>query len=92
MATSVGTNGEAKNMSRLAQGRKTPLVDPVNVATRMERLTRDNARSLGLNQSMILREALEQAVEAEMRKHNYQHTEEIPQAEHSGWLSNLKWW
>ena len=92
MATSVGTNGEAKNMSRLAQGRKTPLVDPVNVATRMERLTRDNARSLGLNQSMILREALEQAVEAEMRKHNYQHAEEIPQVEQSRWLGFFKWW
>ena len=92
MATSVGTNGEAKNMSRLAQGRKTPLVDPVNVAARMERLTRDNARSLGLNQSMILREALEQAVEAEMRKHNYQHAEEIPQVEQSRWLGFFKWW
>ena len=79
-------------MSRLAQGRKTPLVDPVNVATRMERLTRDNAKSLGLNQSEILREALEQAVFEEMRKHNYQHTEEIPQAEQSSWLSNLRWW
>ena len=79
-------------MSRLAQGRKTPLVDPVNVGVRLERSTRDTAKSLGLNQSEILREALEQAVEAEMRKHNYQHTEEIPQAEHSSWLSNLKWW
>ena len=92
MATSVGTNGEAKNMSRLAQGRKTPLVDPVNVATRMERLTRDNAKSLGLNQSEILRAALEQAVEVAMRERNYQHPEEVPQVEQSSWLSNLKWW
>ena len=89
---SVGTIGEAKNMSRLAKGRKTPIVDPVMVGVRMERLTRDEAKSLGLNQSEILREALEQAVEAEMRKLNYQHAEEIPQAEHSSWLSNLRWW
>ena len=92
MATSVGTNGEAKNMSRLAQGRKTPLVDPVNVAARMERLTRDNAKSLGLNQSEILREALEQAVFEEMRKHNYQHAEEIRCSVQTNWLNNLKWW
>ena len=89
---SVGTTGEAKNMTRLAQGRKTPLVDPVNVATRMERQTRDNAKRLGLSQSKILREALEQAVEAEMLKHNYQHTEEIPQAAPSSWLGFFKWW
>ena len=79
-------------MSRLAQGRKTPLVDPVNVATRMERLTRDNAKSLGLNQSEILREALEQAVEVAMRELNYQHSEEIPQVEQSSWLGFFKWW
>ena len=89
---SAGTYGEAKNMTRLAQGRKTPIVDPVSVATRTERLTRDNAKRLGLNQSEILREALEQAVEAEMRKHNYNHPEEIPQAEHSSWLGFFKWW
>ena len=89
---SVGTNGEAKNMSRLAQGRKTPFVDPVSVATRMEKSTRDTAKSLGLNQSEILREALEQAVEAAMRELNYQHTEEIPQAEQSSWLGFFKWW
>ena len=92
MATSVGTNGEAKNMSRLAQGRKTPLVDPVNVGVRLEKSTRDSAKSLGLNQSKILREALEQAVEAEMRKHNYQHPEEIPQVEQSSWLGFFRWW
>jgi len=79
-------------MSRLAQGRKTPIVDPVSVATRMERLTRDNAKRLGLNQSDILRVALEQAVEVAMRELNYQHSEEIPQVEQSSWLSNLKWW
>ena len=79
-------------MSRLAQGRKTPIVDPVSVATRMERLTRDNAKRLGLNQSEILREALEQAVEVAMRELNYQHTEEIPQAEQSSWLGFFKWW
>jgi ABC-type proline/glycine betaine transport system permease subunit len=89
---SVGTIGEAKNMSRLAKGRKTPIVDPVMVGVRMERLTRDEAKSLGLNQSEILREALEQAVEVAMRELNYQHPEEIPQAEQSSWLSNLKWW
>ena len=89
---SVGTNGEAKNMSRLAQGRKTPFVDPVSVATRMEKSTRDTAKSLGLNQSEILREALEQAVEVAMRELNYQHTEEIPQAEQSSWLGFFKWW
>ena len=89
---SVGTNGEAKNMSRLAQGRKTPIVDLVSVATRMERLTRDNAKRLGLNQSDILRVALEQAVEVAMRELNYQHTEEIPQVEQSSWLGFFKWW
>ena len=92
MATSVGTNGEAKNMSRLAQGRKTPLVDPVNVATRMERLTRDNARDLNLPVAEILRTALEQAVEVAMRELNYQHSEEIPQVEQSSWLGFFKWW
>jgi post-segregation antitoxin (ccd killing protein) len=92
MATSAGTYGEAKNMTRLTKGRKTPLVDSVSVTTRLERLTRDNAKSLGLNQSEILREALEQAVEAEMRKHNYQHAEEIPQVEQSRWLGFFKWW
>ena len=79
-------------MTRLAQGRKTPIVDSVSVTTRLERLTRDNAKRLGLNQSEILREALEQAVEAEMRKHNYQHTEEIPQAEQRSWLGFFRWW
>ena len=79
-------------MSRLAQGRKAPIVDPVSVATRMERLTRDNAKRLGLNQSEILRAALEQAVEVEMRKHNYQHPEEIPQAEQRSWLGFFRWW
>jgi post-segregation antitoxin (ccd killing protein) len=89
---SVGTTGEVKNMTRLAQGRKTPIVDPVNVGVRVEKSTRDDAKSLGLNQSKILREALEQAVEAEMRKHNYQHPEEIPQVEQSSWLGFFKWW
>jgi len=79
-------------MTRLTKGRKTPLVDSVSVTTRLERLTRDNAKSLGLNQSEILREALEQAVEAEMRKHNYQHAEEIPQVEQSRWLGFFRWW
>ena len=89
---SAGTKDEAKNMPRLAQGRKTPLVDPVSVATRMERLTRDNARRLGLNQSDILRVALEQAVEVAMRELNYQHPEEIPQVEQRSWLGFFKWW
>ena len=89
---SVGTYGEAKNMTRLAQGRKTPIADPVMVGVRLDRSTRDNAKRLGLNQSEILREALEQAVEAEMRKHNYQHTVEIPQAVPSSWLGFFKWW
>ena len=79
-------------MAKFAKGRKTPIVNPVMVGVRLEKSTRDTAKSLGLNQSEILREALEQAVEAEMRKLNYQHAEEIPQAEHSSWLSNLKWW
>ena len=89
---SVGTYGEAKNMTRLAQGRRTPIVDPVMVGVRLEKSTRDNAKRLGLNQSEILREALEQAVEAEMRKHNYQHPEEIPQAEQRSWLGFFRWW
>ena len=89
---SVGTTGEVKNMSRLAQGRKTPFVDPVSVATRMEKSTRDNARVLNLPVAEILRTALEQAVEAEMLRLNYYHSEEIPQVEQSSWLSNLKWW
>jgi hypothetical protein len=87
---SVGTNGEAKNMGK--RGRKASLAQPVTVGTRVERETRDGAKSLGLNQSEILREALEQAVEVAMRELNYQHPEEIPQVEHSTWLSNLKWW
>ena len=87
---SVGTNGEAKNMGQ--RGRKPSFADPVTLGVRMERSTRDRAKSLGLSMGVILRDALEQAVFEEMRKHNYQHTEEIPQAEHSGWLSNLKWW
>jgi hypothetical protein len=89
---SVGTNGEAKNMSRLAQGRKTPFVDPVSVATRMEKSTRDDARSLNLPVAEILRTALEEAVEVAMRELNYQHPEEIPQVEHSSWLGFFKWW
>ena len=89
---SVGTNGEAKNMSRLAQGRKTPIVDPVIVGSRMERLTRDNARNLNLPVAKILRDALEEAVEVAMRELNYQHTEEIPQVEQSSWLGFFKWW
>jgi len=92
MAMSVGTNGEAKNMSRLAQGRKTPIVDPVSVAARMERLTRDNARNLNLPVAEILRNALEQAVEVEMLRQNYQHPEEIPQVEQSSWLGFFRWW
>ena len=41
----------------------------------------------------ILREGFTMAVEAEMRKHNYQHTMEVPEiAEQRSWLSNLKWW
>ena len=89
---SVGTNGEAKNMSRLAQGRKTPFVDPVNVATRMEKSTRDDARSLNLPVAEILRTALEHAVEAEMLRLNYYHTEELPQVAQSRWLGFFKWW
>ena len=79
-------------MSRLAQGRKTPFVDPVNVATRMEKSTRDDARSLNLPVAEILRTALVQAVEAEMRKHNYNHPEEIPQVEQRSWLGFFMWW
>ena len=79
-------------MSRLAQGRKTPIVNPVMVGVRLEKSTRDNARVLNLPVAEILRTALEQAVEAEMLRLNYYHTEEIPQVEHSSWLSNLKWW
>ena len=79
-------------MPRLTQSRKAPIVDPVSVATRMERLTRDNAKSLGLNQSEILRAALEQAVEVAMREQNYQHPEEIPQAEQRSWLGFFRWW
>ena len=74
------------------RGRKPSFADPVTLGVRMERSTRDRAKSLGLNQSEILREALEQAVFEEMRKHNYQHPEEVPQVEQSSWLSNLKWW
>ena len=92
MAMSVGTTGEVKNMAKFAKGRKTPIVNPVMVGVRLEKSTRDTAKSLGLSQSKILREALEQAVEAEMRKHNYNHTEEIPQAEQSSWLGFFKWW
>ena len=78
---------------RLTRGRKTKLADPVNVVTRVEREVRDNAKTLGLNQAEILREALEQAVEAEMREHNYQHAEEIREsALPSNWLGSLKWW
>ena len=83
---------KAKNMSRLANGRKAPIADPVGINVRVERLTRDNARSLGLNQTEILRTALEQAVEEEMRKYNFNHPEEIPQAEQRGWLGFFKWW
>ena len=73
-------------------GRKSPLADPVTcMGVRVERETRDNAKNLGLNISDIFREALEQAVEVQMRKHNYNHPEEIPQAERS-WLGSLKWW
>jgi class 3 adenylate cyclase len=79
-------------MSRLAQGRKTPIVDPVSVAARMERLTRDNAKNLNLPVAEILRNALEQAVEVAMRERNYQHPEEIPQVEQSRWLGFFKWW
>ena len=79
-------------MSRLAQGRETPIVNPVTVGARMERQTRDNARTLNLPVAEILRDALEQAVEAEMRKHNYQHPEEIPQVEQSSWLGFFRWW
>jgi hypothetical protein len=79
-------------MSRLAQGRETPIVNPVTVGARMERQTRDNARTLNLPVAEILRDALEQAVEAEMLRLNYYHSEEIPQVEQSSWLSNLKWW
>ena len=79
-------------MPRLTQSRKAPIVDPVSVATRMERLTRDNAKRLGLNQSEILRAALEQAVEVAMRERNYQHPEEIPQAEQRSWLGFFRWW
>jgi hypothetical protein len=79
-------------MSRLANGRKTPIADPVGINVRVERLTRDNAKSLGLNQTEILRTALEQAVEAEMRKHNYNHPEEMPQVEQRSWLGFFKWW
>jgi post-segregation antitoxin (ccd killing protein) len=79
-------------MTRLAEGRKTPIVEPVTVAVRVERLTRDKAKSLGLNQSEILRTALELAVEAEMRKLNYNHPEEIPQAEQRSWLGFFRWW
>ena len=79
-------------MSRLAQGRKTPIVDPVSVAARMERLTRDNAKNLNLPVAEILRNALEQAVEVAMRERNYQHPEEIPQVEQSSWLGFFRWW
>ena len=81
-------------MTRLTKGRKTPLVDSVSVTTRLERLTRDNAKSLGLNQSEILREALEQAVEVAMRELNYKTLQRIEfhHPEQSSWLSNLKWW
>ena len=89
---SVGTIGEAKNMSRLAQGRQTHIVDPVTVGSRMERLTRDNARNLNLPVAKILRDALEQAVEVAMRERNYQHPEEIPQAEQRSWLGFFRWW
>ena len=88
----TGIYVKAKNMSRLANGRKAPIADPVGINVRVERLTRDNARSLGLNQTEILRTALEQAVEEDMRKYNFTHPDEIPQAEHSSWLSNLRWW
>jgi hypothetical protein len=79
-------------MTKLAEGRKTPIADPVGINVRVERLTRDNAKSLGLNQSEILRTALELAVEVELRKYNYNHPEEIPQAEQRGWLGFFKWW
>ena len=79
-------------MPRLTQSRKAPIVDPVSVATRMERLTRDNAKSLGLDVTDILRDALVEAVEVEMRKHNYNHPEEIPQAEQRSWLGFFRWW
>ena len=75
------------------RGRKSHLADPVHMGVRVERETRDNAKTLGLNISDIFREALEQAVEAEMREHNYQHAEEIREsALPSNWLSSLKWW
>jgi len=79
-------------MTKLAEGRKTPIADPVTLSVRVDGLTRDNAKSLGLNLSDILRTALEQAVEAEMRKLNYNHPEEIPQAEQRGWLGFFRWW
>ena len=74
------------------RGPKALLAEPVMVGTRVERETRDSARQLGLNISEIIRDLFTEAVEAEMRKHNYQHAEEIPQVEQSSWLSNLKWW
>ena len=87
---SVGTNGEAKNMGK--RGRKASLAQPVAVGTRVERETRDSARRLGWNISETIRDLFTAAVEAEMRKHNYQHAEELPKREQSTWLSNLKWW
>jgi len=73
------------------RGRKSAFVDPVTLGVRVERETRDNAKSLGLDVTDILRNALAEAVEVEMRKHNYQHSEEIPQAEHN-WLGFFRWW
>ena len=74
------------------RGRKSAFVDPVTLGVRVERETRDNAKSLGLDVTDILRNALAEAVEVEMRKHNYNHPEEIPQAEQRSWLGFFRWW
>ena len=80
-------------MVKQYRSRKASLAQPVTVVTRVERETRDAAKRLGMNVAEILREEFTMAVEAEMRKHNYQHTMEVPEiAEQRSWLSNLKWW
>ena len=74
------------------RGRKSAFADPVTLGVRVERETRDNAKTLGLDVMDILRDALVNAVEVEMRKHNYNHPEEMPQVEHRGWLGFFRWW
>jgi post-segregation antitoxin (ccd killing protein) len=74
------------------RGRPRIIADPVTTSVRVERETRDNAKTLGLDVSDILRNALTEAVDAAMRKQNFNHSEEIPQTTQRSWLGFFRWW